>query len=257
MSNDNTISELSASPPPRAAQSGVTQTGSIPASPIRQRYGRRASAAEAIISPLSSTFRSTSITATSRGVSPMTTDSRSRRGSFSRLRKPSPAPRSGSTIAVQQQAAHQLQQAKEKLQRSGREGLSLQTTLHSESTPNVATATHPTRSENNSDPVEEPAIEEVEVISMSPAVATPVQTYRRSRSSITPHSSPGRASSEARQARKSSTSSNPATYKPTGGEAHFYEMEKCKVEDKPYFGQHLSNFDLVSNNIERAIEAMR
>lgn len=266
MSNDNIISELSASPPARVAPVSVTESASTPESPIQERPGRRTSAAaEAIISPLSSTFRSSSIaaTSTSRGVSPMTIDSRRRRGSFNRLRKSSPSPRNKTSFNAQQIAAHSLQQAKEKLQRSGREGLSLQTKSHSESSSQIAQETQQTNAEdeNDLDPDEDSTVEEVvEVISMSPAVATPVRSYRRSRSSITMQSSPPRVSSISSAMHRQSRSipgSAPATYKPTGGEAHFYEMEKCKVEDKPYFGQHINSFDLVSNGIERAIEAMR
>lgn len=63
--------------------------------------------------------------------------------------------------------------------------------------------------------------------------------------------------SETQQARKASTISLPATYKPAGGEAHVYEVDERNVEEVPYFGQVVNSFDLVANNIEKAVEAMR
>lgn len=184
----------------------------------------------------------------------MITDSRSRPGSFTRLRKQSPAPLKSNAFATQGDAAYQLQQAKEKLQRSGRQGLSLQTKLRSASLSQaIPSLKSPVALDHNTYPPEE---ELVEVISMSPAVAIPFRRYSRARSLATNHSLPQSASCEVRQPRKSSASSLPVNYKPTVGKGHFNEVEK-KAEDQPYFGQVVNSFDLVANNIEKAVEAMR
>lgn len=253
MPNGNIISELSASPPSRAAY--VNAVGSAPISEI-SFHGRHANppTVENIISPLSATFRSSSVATTSRGVSPVTTDSRSRRGSYNNLQRQSPAPRNNNAYTSQEEAAQQLQQAKERLHRSGRDRLSLQTKMHPVSTPQVAQTSRPP---NTLDP-NKPSLAEgvVEVISMIPAIATPAQSYRGSRSSVITHSSHRRASSEGRQPRKSSASSIPATYKPTGAEGRFCQPEK-KIDEQPYFGQVVNSFDLVANNIEKAVDAMR
>lgn len=250
MSNGNTISELSASPPSRSAQVGATRLASKPDSPTRGRHRAGVSNPAGLNSASSSTFHPPSTAETSGAVSPVTIDSRSRRGSFNKLRKQSPAPRKSNIFTTQQQAAQQSQHAKEMLRNFESEELALRAKLQSLPQTRSAPTTNPTPAD--------PPKEEVEVISMSPVVSDSTQSYTRSQTNVTinsPLSHP--VSSDIRPARRPSTTPSPATYKPTGGEAHFYEVEKCKVEDKPYFGQVVNSFDLVANNIEKAVEAMR
>lgn len=56
---------------------------------------------------------------------------------------------------------------------------------------------------------------------------------------------------------------SPATYVPTNGETSFhhdgkkYRASSLPDVSKPYFGQRLSQFDMIANNIENAFVSMR
>ncbi|TKA83288.1 hypothetical protein B0A55_00816, partial [Friedmanniomyces simplex] len=72
--------------------------------------------------------------------------------------------------------------------------------------------------------------EEMEVISMSPAVRTPVMSFRKSRSSLALSALPGASSSQVNLSGMNLTSS----------------------ARKPYFGQTVDSSDLVASGIENA-----
>ncbi|KAK1043382.1 hypothetical protein LTR33_015431, partial [Friedmanniomyces endolithicus] len=76
--------------------------------------------------------------------------------------------------------------------------------------------------------------EEMEVISMSPAVRTPVANFRKSRSSLALSALPGASSSQVNLSGMNLTSS-----------AH-----------KPYFGQTVDSSDLVASGIENAFDRL-
>lgn len=97
---------------------------------------------------------------------------------------------------------------------------------------------------------------EEEIISIAPATTAPVQNYRRSRASLV--LIPG--NSNTLDALSVAEGVNPAVYKPTNGDGH-HDPNKYRAETttstQPAFGQNLSQFDLIANNIENAFVAMR
>lgn len=260
--------ELSTTPPTRAGPQSVN--GSV--SPIREQSSTPNT--EISISPVR---RDSNANTNSRGVSPV--EVRRALGPLDRIRNQSPAtrgahgngivngythpqprrPRSSHGIVNGHAHANSLPQqtpgAQQPLSQAQRfaKRLSLQTRPTPTPPPTVAA------------PVKQPNGDTEEVISISPATAAPVQSYRRSRASLALPSQNGN-SSQPLDALSVAEGVNPAVYKPTNGAGHHDpnkfraeqpQTQKAQGVNEPAFGQSLSQFDLIANNIENAFDAMR
>lgn len=100
-----------------------------------------------------------------------------------------------------------------------------------------------------------------EVIEMSPATSAPIMSYRRSRASFaTPSSSTSHLPGNGTPLDAVSESNSPAVYRPKKADGSHHDPGQdgeASARAQPYFGQRISQFDLIANNIENAFVAMR
>ncbi|KAF2174084.1 hypothetical protein M409DRAFT_48962 [Zasmidium cellare ATCC 36951] len=255
--------ELSTTPPTRAGPQSVN--GSV--SPVREQSSTPNT--EISISPVR---RDSNANTNSRGVSPV--EVRRALGPLDRVRNQSPAARSVNGNGIVN--GHVKPQLPQNPNTNGTPNGQTPTKSRPQSTvgspqplsqaqrfaKRLSLQTRPTPSPPPSapPPAKKPDSDYEEVITISPATTAPVQSYRRSRASLVLIPSQNGNSSHTLDALSVAEGVNPAVYKPTNGDGH-HDPNKYRAESNgimpPVFGQNLSQFDLIANNIENAFVAMR